>query len=247
MLKTMSILAMAGAMAAVGSEARAQTQPPPATKGFVNVNVGMQPSSRSVGRTNSFPVYGETATLTTAQENGEGGIFDITGGYRFGPDWYGPNLGVAVGFSNFTNTSDSGVVVTVPDPLIFDRPQTVNTSVNDLQYSERGVHLQAVWFMPITNQIDVALSAGPSFIRVSQDLVSTVSIPAGTQNATPVVATEKKTGIGINIGIDGSYLFTRNLGAGVFLRYAGAKVDLPSIGDLRVGGFQAGVGARVRF
>jgi hypothetical protein len=249
MLKTTSILVVAGVMAAIASEARAQTQPPPATLGFVNVNFGTQPSSRTVGRSNSFPVYGETATLTTSQESGDGGIFDITAGYRFQPNLGGmrPNLGAAIGFSNFSNLSDSGVVVTIPDPLIFGRPQTVNTSVKDLQHNERGIHLQAVWFMPITNQIDVAFSLGPSFIRVSQDLVSSVTIPAGTQNATPVVVTEKATAIGVNLGVDGSYLFTRNFGAGVFIRYAGGKVDLPSVSDLRVGGFQAGVGARVRF
>ena len=95
MLKTTRILVMAGVMAAAGSEARAQTQPPPATLGFVNVNFGTQPSSRTVGRSQSFPVYGETATLTTTQEIGNGAVFDITGGYRFGPDLYGPNLGVA--------------------------------------------------------------------------------------------------------------------------------------------------------
>ena len=249
MLKTMTILVMAGVMAAVGSEATAQTQPPPASLGFLNVNFGTQPSGRSLGRINSFPVYGETATLTTAQENSGGAIFDITGGYRFRPNILGSrrDLAAAIGFSNFSDTSSSGVVVTVPNPLIFDRPQTVNLTATDLHHSERGVHLQAVWFFPVTNQIDVALSAGPSFIRVSQDLVSSVTIPAGTQNATPNVTTEGKTGVGVNIGLDGSYLITRNFGAGVFIRYAGAKVDLPSVSDLRVGGLQAGVGARVRF
>jgi hypothetical protein len=242
MLKTTLIPVMAVLMAAFGSEARAQTQPPPASLGFVNVNFGTQPSSHTVGRSASFPIYGETATLTTAQENGDGAVVDIAGGYRF----LG-NLGAAIGFSNFRNTSDGGVVVTVPDPLITDRPVTVNTSVTDMDHSERGIHLQAVWFMPITNQIDIALSAGPSFIRVSQDLVATVTIPAGTQAVTPIVSTEKKTAIGVNVGVDGSYLFTRNFGAGIFIRYAGGKVDLPSVPDLRVGGLQAGVGARVRF
>jgi len=247
MLKTTRILVMAGVMAAVGSEARAQTQPPPATLGFLNVTFGTQPASRTVGRSQSFPVYGETATVTTTHDVGNGAVFDITGGYRFGPNLFGPNLGVAVGFSNFSNTSDSGVVATIPNPLVFDRPQTTTTSVSDLEHSERGIHLQAVWFVPITNQIDVALSAGPSFILVSQDIVSTVSIPPGTQNANPVVETEKKTAIGLNVGVDASYLFTRNVGAGIFLRYAGAEADLPSAPDLRVGGFQFGVGARVRF
>lgn len=240
-----TILIMAGVFAAVASEARAQTQPPPATLGFVNINFGAQPGTRSIGRTDSFPVYGETATLTTAQENGSGAMFDITGGYRFRGKW--SNWAGAVGFSNFQNHTDSGVVVTVPHPLLFNASRTVNTSVADLSHSERGIHLSAVWFYPITNQIDLALSAGPSFILVKQELVSSVTIPAGTQDANLVVDSESKTAFGVNVGVDGSYLITRNFGAGVFLRYAGAKVDLPSAQDMRVGGVQAGVGARLRF
>jgi hypothetical protein len=233
---------MAGVFAAVGSEARAQTQPAPATLGFVNINFGAQASSRSIGRTDTFPVYGENATLVTDQHLGSGAMFDITGGYRFRK-----NLAGAIGFSNFQNHDDSGVTVTVPNPLVFDSPRTVNTSVTDLQHAERAVHLQAVWFYPITNEIDIALSAGPSFIRVKQGVVSTVTIPPGTQDATPNVTTESKTAFGVNLGFDGTYLITRTLGAGVFVRWAGGKTDLPSIQDLHVGGFQGGVGARLRF
>ena len=249
MLKTTKILVMAGALTAVTSEARAQTQPPPAIMGFASINFGTQPSSRTINKTSSFPVYGETATLTTSQENGSGAVFDISGGYRFRPTVAGTqlNLGAAIGYSHFSNTSESTMVATVPNPLIFDSPRTTTTTVPDLTHSENGVHLQVLWFLPITNQVDVAFSIGPSFINVSQDIVSTITVPAGTQNATPNVTTEKKTGVGVNIGVDGTYLFTRNFGAGAYLRYAGAKVDLPSVADLSVGGFQVGVGGRIRF
>jgi hypothetical protein len=241
-MPTMRSLLWVMLMIAAAVNAGAQTQPAPASLGFVNLNFGTQPSSRTLAKSDSFPVYGETASFTTTQENGSGAVFDITAGYRF---W--PNVAAAVGFSNFSNTSDSAVAATIPNPLFFDQPRSVSSTVADLKHSERGVHLQAVWFVPITNQLDVALSAGPSFIRVSQDLVSSLTVPAGTQNATANVATETKTAMGFNIGVDGSYLFTRNFGAGVFVRYAGAEADLPSAPDLRVGGFQAGVGARVRF
>jgi hypothetical protein len=40
---------------------------------------------------------------------------------------------------------------------------------------------------------------------------------------------------------------TRRYGVGAFIRYAGATVDLPSVSDLKVGGFQIGGGLRVRF
>ena len=138
---TRTILIMAGVFAAVGSEVSAQTQPPPATLGFVNVNFGAQPGTRSIGRTDTRPVYGEEATLVTAQENGSGAMFDITGGYRFHGKW--SNWAGAIGFSNFQNHTDSSVVVTVPHPLLFNAPRTINTSVADLSHSERGIHLQA--------------------------------------------------------------------------------------------------------
>jgi hypothetical protein len=235
-------LVMAMLVAAAAANANAQTQPPPANLGFVNVSFGSQPASRDVTTSQSFPLYGETATFTTVQENGSGAVFDITGGYKIRPSY-----GVAVGFSNFSNTTDAALASSIPDPLIFDRPRAATGSVSDLKHSERGIHLQAVWFLPVTDKIDVALSAGPSFIMVSQDLVTSLAVPTGSQTGTPVVTTEKKTGIGINVGFDGAYMVTRNFGAGLFLRYAGAKVDLPAVADLSVGGFQVGAGVRVRF
>jgi hypothetical protein len=36
-------------------------------------------------------------------------------------------------------------------------------------------------------------------------------------------------------------------GAGLFLRYAGASVDLPSANNVKVGGVQLGGGLRLRF
>jgi hypothetical protein len=234
---------MAMLIAAAAADASAQTQPPPANLGFVNVNFGGQPSSRDVGIATTFPIYGENANLTTTQENGGGALFDITGGYKIRP-----SIGVAIGFSNFSNSSDATVGTAIPNPLVFDQPAISSTTVSGLEHSERGIHLMGVYFMPVTPKIDVALSFGPSFILVKQDLVSSVSVAPGTQTATPVVTTEKETGIGVNIGIDGTYLINRMFGAGVFLRYAGAKVDLSdAVQDVSVGGFQVGGGLRVRF
>jgi hypothetical protein len=234
---------MAMLIAAVAANASAQTQPPPANMGFVNISFGGQPSSRDVGVATTFPIYGETANLTTTQENGGGALFDITGGYRIRP-----SIAVAIGFSNFSNSSDATVGTAIPNPLVFDQPLISSQTVSGLEHSERGIHIMAVYFMPVTDKIDVALSLGPSFILVKQDLVSSVDVPPGTQIANPVVTNEEATGVGINIGIDGTYLINRMFGAGVFLRYAGAKVDLSdAVQDVSVGGFQIGGGLRLRF
>jgi hypothetical protein len=42
-------------------------------------------------------------------------------------------------------------------------------------------------------------------------------------------------------------MFQPQLGAGVFLRYAGGSVDLPEVSNVKVGGFQGGFGLRLRF
>ena len=242
MTKTSRILAISTVLLiAARSEARAQTSPAPANLFFVNVNVGAQPSRRLIEKNQSLPVFGETASISTSQPIRNGAMFDITGGYRV---WHG--LFVGVGFSSFGRDSDAAVVATIPNPLFFDQPLTVTTTQTALAHTEKGVHLQAVWFIPTIDNIDVSVSIGPSFIHVKQEVVS-AAIPSGTQTLSLTVGSEEGTAKGVTVGVDGNYLFTKNLGAGIFMRYVGGTVDLPSAPDLKVGGFQIGLGARVRF
>ena len=92
----------------------------------------------------------------------------------------------------------------------------------------------------------MTLAIGPSIFSVKQDVIA-VTIPTGTKAANPSVSSESKTGVGANFQLDGNYLLTRRYGVGAFIRYAGAKVDLPTVSDLKVGGFHIGGGLRVRF
>jgi hypothetical protein len=238
-------LIIAGLIAAAGSDASAQTAqvpPAPASMGFLNINFGAQAASRSIDVNQGFPLYAETATLKMSQSIGSGALFDVSAGYRV---W--ENVSAAIGFSNFSKSSDSVGSVQVPHPLRFNQPALVDLSQPDLSHSERAVHFQASWLFPVTNEFDVTLALGPSIFNVKQELVNSVTIAPGTQNATPNVGSESKTALGINLQVDGNYLTRRNLGAGVFIRYASRKLDLPSVPDVRVGGFQLGAGARVRF
>ena len=62
--------------------------------------------------------------------------------------------------------------------------------------------------------------------------------------------TVSKTTAGINMGVDVTYLLTKDkkMGVGGILRYTWGSVDLPGAKDkLTVGGFQIGVGGRYRF
>ena len=240
MKKTTSIVVLLAGLALVGfSPALAQT--PAANSVFIDVNGGGQTHSLTINTSTSFPIYGETAGINGAQKIASGPIFDISGGYRV---WRG--LAVAVGFSSHSRTSIGTLIGSIPNQIAFNRPLTVTTTATGLKHTERGTHVMAVWFIPVTDQIDVDIFVGPSFIRVRQDGM-TPSVPAGTQTLNVATTSETGTAKGGNGGINVSYLFLRHYGVGFFMRYAGGSVDLPGLANLKVGGFQIGGGVRLRY
>jgi hypothetical protein len=109
------------------------------------------------------------------------------------------------------------------------------------------VYIEAVYFIPVTDKIDIALSAGPAFVSVKQGYVSGLNVTTGTQDVTFAVGSSSATAKGGTIGFDGTYLFHRNVGVGLWVRYVGATATLDGVGDLKAGGFHAGLGARIRF
>ncbi len=209
---------------------------------FVNVNVGAQPQSRTITANTSFPIYEETATIDSTYLIPSGAFFEIGGGYRV---LRRVTVGTSVSF--FNHNGSGGLAGLVPDPDFHDRPATVTMDLGALEHKETGVHVFASYWWPISEKIDLAVSIGPSFIHVSQEVVSSMTVPEPTQTVNVTIDSESGTAVGINIGADATYMFTPRFGAGVFVRYAGASEDLPSAPDLKVGGFQTGVGARVRF
>jgi len=219
-------------------------------RAFININTAGQTQSRTIDAASVFPLYGEEASLRSSIESGKGMLFDISGGARV---W--GNLGFGVGFSRLSDTSASTVRASLPHPLFFNQHRNVAADVSGLEHTESAVHLFALWMLPLSEKIDVAIFAGPSFFDVSQDLVA-VAIPAAEAppftspaiTATKIAADD--TAVGVNVGVDWSYMVTSRVGAGLFLRYAKASVTFEGGGqsaDTDVGGFQVGAGLRVRF
>ncbi|PWT79874.1 MAG: hypothetical protein C5B57_13140 [Blastocatellia bacterium] len=241
MKKTTYIIAMiAGFTLMSSSVIRAQTVL--TGKAFVNVNLAGQLDESDFETTFSQSVYSQTASAATTATVGRGVMFDISGGYRVYRD-----IAVAVGYSHFGKTAHTKGVASIPNPLFFDQPATVSFDTTNVDRTDNSVYVLAVWFLPINAKTDVAISIGPSFTHVSQDLIAGMDIPAGTQAATPIIQRESGTAAGINVGVDGTYLFTKRYGAGVFIRYNGGSVDLDSASDVKAGGFQIGIGGRLRF
>jgi len=244
MTKTTTIVGpLAGLILGLAAHAGAQTMPAPLTRGFLNVNAGAQPATRTFSTSGRIPVYGEEATFEAAHHVGNGPVFDINGGVNVRP-----NVAVAVGYTRFKADEDAtSIHSSVPSPLFINRPQVQDQEVPGLNHKETSVYILGMFMVPVTEKFDVSLGIGPAFMKVKQDLVPRIEIPTNTQAAVPIVETQSKSTVGVNFTVDGAFLFTRRIGAGVFVRYMGAKADLDAVPDLKIGGFQGGAGIRVRF
>jgi hypothetical protein len=238
---TILVTLTAGMVATGAASAFAQGEDYPVKTGFVAVYGGAQPQRRTVTATESLPLYDETATITSILHVRNAGVVEFAGGARV----RGP-LVAGARFSMFGRPGTSTVSASIPDPVIYNRPRTVVTDAADLKHTERGLHLYGMWFTPITDKIDLGLSAGPSFIHVAQ-AVTNVTVQTGTQNITPVNVTQTGNAVGFNAGVDATYRLSPQYGLGLFLHYATASLDLPAIADLKVGGVQTGLGFHVRF
>ena len=218
--------------------------------GYVNVNYAYQSGDRAFAESLSAPIYGETATYGASHASSGGGGFDIGGGIRV---W--GNLAAGIAVTSFSSPSAATVSGSVPHPLFFDRPRTVAADLTGLEYKELGVHLQAVWVMPISEKIIVSAGAGPSFFSVDQGLLGAVGVgqetaPFSSVSIAVTGNTVSESVVGGNVGVDVKYMFTERLGGGVFVRWTGGSVDLPAAGgaqSIDVGGVQSGAGIRLAF
>jgi len=211
---------------------------------FVSVNVGAQTQSSSSSHEFGFPLYRETATVTSSTTVGGGPIFDVSAGYKF---W--SSFGVAVGYSSFSETGTAEGTASIPNPLFFNRPATVTLNPVEAERSDRNVYVVLVGFWPVAEKMDLSVFLGPSFTHVKQRFIGDgdVTVQPGTQNVASTTQTQSGTSKGVNIGADLAYQFRPQVGAGFFLRYNGGSADLDGLENVDVGGLQFGVGARLRF
>ncbi len=218
--------------------------------GYVSINYLYHAKDRSFEESLSQTIYEETATFTASHASSGGGGIDVGGGVRV---W--GNLAAGVAVTQFSSSSALAVAGSVPNPLFFNRLRSVSTARTDLEYKETAVHLQAVWVMPITDKIIVKLGGGPSFFNIDQGLLGAVSLgqeiaPFATVAITAGSATASESAVGGNAGVDLTYMFTGQLGGGIFARWSGGSVDLPASGGVQsidVGGVQSGIGLRLSF
>ena len=203
--------------------------------------------------TRTSSIYEETASITSSSTFTSGSLFDVGVGFRI---WR--NLTVGGAYHQEQNDADGEATGSVPSPVFFNRPRALSAS-EPLDRKEAATHINIGWVVPIGAKFDVMVYGGPSFFRLTQDVIATVSpneigATASTMGATLTVTERSKSVTGFNVGADATYILWSNdsirLGAGGFVRMTSAETEvemLSSSQPTKVGGMQFGFGARLRF
>ncbi|MSO50310.1 MAG: hypothetical protein EXQ49_10505 [Acidobacteria bacterium] len=210
---------------------------------FLNVSGGVQTGKTDVATTLSLPLYDETATIGTTREVKGTAIWDVTGGVRV---W--SNMAVALSVSGRSGDSDGLTTAVIPHPAFYDQSRSVTGGVAGMKHTELWTSVLFGWMMPVTEKFEVMAMLGPTVAAVKHETVVGASVVEGSSPTVTVdLETVDKSVWGVMAGVDGRYLVTKNIGVGVFARYAKATVNLTSTTKLPVGGLQVGAGVRIKF
>lgn len=157
---------------------------------------------------------------------------------------------VAIGTMKATGTAEG----TVPHPLYFNRPRDVAGS-GDVTGSQLVVDVLATGFWRAGARWTILAGAGPSLVRVSQDVIDgvtyTEAFPYDTVTVTGL-STSKASGLGIGITglVDATWQAGPRTGVAVFLKYTAASVETgeeDAAVNVKAGGLRAGLGLRFRW
>ena len=161
------------------------------------------------------------------------------------------NLAVGAGISLFSRQDSLQVTAQLPHPFHFDRPRAISGTAADLAREETALHVQAMWLAPVGERVEIAVFGGPSFVNVTQDVMTgvrfTQAYPYDAAEYTGIDrAARSASATGFNVGADVGFYFTRWLGAGGAVRFTRANADLDGV-EIEAGGLLATAGLRVRF
>jgi len=224
-----------------------------ADRGYINVGWGVESGSSAMTDSKTGTIYDESATINSSSTFSSGSLFDVGVGVRIFK-----NLTVGVGYHQEQNDTEGTVSGQIPSPVVFNRPRAL-TGTEPLDRKEMATHLNIGWVLPFSEKLDVMIYGGPSFFRLTQEVITEVvpnetGATASTITATIQTAERKKSVTGFNVGADATYIVWQNdsvrVGAGGFVRFTQASTDVDMLSTPQptdVGGMQFGFGARLRF
>lgn len=235
---------------------------PRRSRGWVDVNLGAaEAADRSVDTVvNISDGEGEFETYRVGYNSPRGASFDFGGGFMFTPV-----LGVGIQFTGTAHQDTADLSIRIPHPRYFNA-HAEDSAVTDqkLDRVEGAVNLSLVAAIPSSNNdLSLRIYGGPTYFRLEADAVTNIRYLQQfgfftTLNTVDITGWEsekvEETAWGFHAGADLGYFFSRYVGIGGFARVTRGTVtfrtdDVPVDEnlDVKVGGFQAGGGLRIRF
>jgi hypothetical protein len=229
--------------------------------GWVTGNVvAAKPATDSFVQNVAFPYRFELFTGSLGYRFETQTSFDVGAGIALMP-----HLGVGMAVSRLSTSHPAALAISVPDTLRFNlyAPGS-GVSADSLPHSETAIHLEGSYILTVRRGT-VRLFAGPSMIRVSQEVITDVQYSEGATGASHTVAVTGEshgrstdTAFGINVGADGAVYLYKHIGVGGMLRFSRSTATIKNVlqsrgdrreenGGLTVGGLAVGAGLRVRF
>jgi len=211
---------------------------------FGSISGAGQTGTRSETNNFTFDLYEEVATIDVTRDVKGSAFVDVT----FGAALIN-NIGAALSIWTRSSASDGAVTGSIPDPSDFNSPRAVTSTVPGMAHRETWVGIQGVYGLGLTEKVDVLLMAGPAVANVEHDVATGASVLESSSGPVVTVETSRqsKSFVGFIVGADVRYFFHKNIGAGGFLRWAGASGDFDNGSPIEVGGFQFGAGVRFRY
>jgi hypothetical protein len=220
---------------------------------WIDVNIGPAHAQADVqSDTTEFEFESRVIRFNVEYRRPIGGSFDLGGGYMLRS-----RFGVGVSLVGTAHFAEANTEIVVPNPVAAGPPATARRPTErELDWGVAALNLQGmVRLTPSPSRFLVRVFAGPTYFQAEQERVSGFSFEQsfGPQYSIEVTqnryGTVSGTGWGIHVGGDASYFFNRHVGLGGVVRVANGKVKMadPVAESWDAGGFQYGVGLRLKF
>lgn len=236
------VLALTVASPAVAQPAKEQI--------WLSISGGVQATNNSFDDAFDLTLYTEPEHITVAYPAKSGVLIAGGGAYRV---WR--QLFVGAGVTRYSSSGDAKVTAQLPHPF-FDNTYRNIEGTAGMTRSEVGAHLLLGWMLRPTRTVRVMLTAGPSYISVTQPIVTEVTFtetyPYDTAEFTGVKTTDSSRGAaGFNAGADVFWMFGKNIGAGGLVQVTHARIKATANAgrtlNIDAGGGQVAAGLRFLF
>ena len=214
------------------------------------VHASYQPTLRNFDEATSFTQFLEQGSTSRTYTGGSGTAFEFGGVFSLTPE-----LALMGSFEIVSATHDATLVISVPHPLLFNRPRTASTDIDALDYSARALHFDIAYRIAVP-RVEIDLFVGPSIFFAKTELLdqgtTDSQYPFDELSLTAVSrVTLDKSALGFNAGAGVTYYVTEAVGVSFLTRFSQADIEALREGGEPVafdaGGFRVGGGIRIKF